>query len=417
MNILKRLGNIFVRNLWLKVLAIFLATVVWVVVARINDPVSSNTFNNVKVTLLNADTLINEGKVFQVLDKSDQVRVTVRAPQSVMNSISVSDITVYADLSEISEEGKVPIVCNLDRAESIVLDHNELLVNVEDKKTRYINISYEIVGAVGEGCVQGKVNLDRNRIEISGPASDVDKVSYAKVIIDLDGALKTISADMEIGLYDSDNRRIESENIIKQTDYVTATVTVLSTKEVPVIATVTGEVSPDCLFTDDIFIDPEVVTIAGDTGVLNTITAIQITDPVDINGATSDVVATYDLSNYIPTGVSIADDDYNGEVDVVAYIEKIAEKTISVPLSRITILNIPDGYKAGIIADDTVSVRLTGLRAELNAISADSITGTAELDENMTPKDGEIVVIPVHFNMSAHTSFDPIEVHIIISKD
>ena len=100
---------------------------------------------------------------------------------------------------------------------------------------------YQTIGSVGEGCVQGKVTLDRNRLEVTGPESAVDRVAYAQVTIDLDGAIKTISADMEIFLYDNQGRRVDSEMIIKQTDYVTTTVTVHSTKTVPIYAFTTGE--------------------------------------------------------------------------------------------------------------------------------------------------------------------------------
>ena len=418
MKMLKRFGKILTNNLWLKILAVMIAFVVWIIVAQINNPVSTQTFNNVRVTLVGTNVLENEGKVYQVLNNSDIVKITVRAPESVISTLTAADISAIADLSEIREDGTVPIVYSLDRAESITADHDEVQVVVEDKKTRYINIVYELVGSVGDGCVAGKVNLERNRIEVSGPESEVDKVAYAQVTIDLDGAIKTISADMEIHLYDQSGHRIESETIVKQTDYVTATVTVLSTKNVPIYSSATGEPANGYLYADDIYIYPEVVTIAGDTGVLNNISWIEV-DPIDIGGATGDVQATYDINKYLPSGVSLEEPGYDGEITVTAYIEKIVEKYVNLSADRIAITNIPDGFTAEIIDEAPISVRLSGLNLELNAISSESLSGTAEItsDAGGSFADGDILILPVRFVLSEHVKADTVYVRVLLTSE
>ena len=418
MKVLKRLAGILTKNLGLKILSVILAFVVWILVARITNPVSSNSFSNVRVTLLNTESLDAAGKVYQVLDNSDIIKVTVRAPQSVMSGITATNINAYADLSEISEDGTVPIVCSIDSAESVIIDHSTLKINVEDKTSKYVNIVYEIVGSVGDGCVQGKVVLDRNRIEVSGPQSDVDKVSYAKVVIDLDGALKTISADMEVILCDESGRRISGENIVKQADYVTTTVTVLSTKEVPVYSYVTGEPADGYLFTGALQVYPTHITIAGDTSVLNNISHIEITDPVDLSDATKDVLATFDLSKYLPSGVSVEEPGFEGEVAVTAYVEKIAEKTVNVPALRISLTNIPDGYEAELTDTESVPVHLSGLATELNAISSESLVCTVDISGNLPEEyeDGDILAIPVRFTLSDHVKADPVYVHVILKE-
>ena len=418
MKVLKRLGKSLTNNLWLKLLALLLAFVLWVLVAQINNPVRTLTYNNVKVTLVGTDVLDAEGKVYQVLDGTDTAKVTVRAPESVISSLTANDISAVADLSNISEDGTVPIVYSLDRAESITADHDTLSVSVENRITKYVNISSQTVGSVGEGCVQGRVNLERNRIEITGPESAVNRVSYAQVTIDLDGALKTISADMEIILYDAKGNRVESDTIVKQTDYVTTTVIVLSTKTVPVYAFATGEPAAGYIFTGDISVSPEVVTIAGDTSVLNNISRIEITNPVDIASANSNVTATYNITEFLPSGVTFEDPDFDDEVFVTAYVEKKAEKTLTVSADHFALTDIPEGYDVEIDMPDDVSVRITGLQTELNAISAESLRGVAEVDSYLASVYGDdysgitYANIPVRFNLSEHVEADPVFIRI-----
>ena len=422
MNVLKRLGGILTNNIGLKLLSVGLAFVLWVIVAQISNPVGTVTFSNVEVTLLNADLLESQGKVYQVLDQTNFAKVTVRAPESVISTLSASDITAVADLSEISEDGTVPITYSLDRAERIIADHDELLVTVDDKKTKYINIQYQLIGSVGEGCVQGQVKLDRNRLEVSGPASAVDRISYALVTIDLDGAVKTISADMELVLCDATGVRIDNEMIVKQTDYVTTTVTVLSTKTVPIYASVTGEPAIGYIYTGDIEVSPEVITIAGDTSVLNGIAAITITDPVDIGSARNDITATYDLSKYLPGGVEFEDKTFDGEVAVTAYVEKMLEKNLTISTDALLIHDVPEGFEAEIVAADEINVRLVGLETELNAVSSESLTGIVEIESYLTANnitdihDGDIIAIPVKFNLSEHVNADAIYVRVLLTQ-
>lgn len=415
---LKRLGKTLTNNIWLKVLALVLAFVLWVLVAQINNPVRTLTYNNVKVTLVGANILEAEGKVYQVLNNSDIAKVTVRAPESVINSITASDITAIADLSQINEDGTVPIIYSLERAESITADHDTVSVAVENRVTKYVNIVSQTVGSVGEGCVQGKVNLERNRIEITGPQSAVDRVSYAQVTVDLDDAVKTISADMEIILYDTKGNRVESDTILKQTDYVTVTVTILSTKTVPIYASTTGEPADGYIFTGDITVNPGVVTIAGDTSVLNNITRIDIIRPVDITNAKDATLATFPISEFLPAGVTFEDPDFEDEVSVTAFVEKKAEKTLTLSADHFTLTDIPEGYEAEIAVDEEIAVRLTGLSTELNAVSAESLRGLVEVDSYLSSVYGDdysgitFANIPVKFFLSEHVEADPVYIRV-----
>ncbi len=420
MKILKRLGGIFTHNLWMKLLALILAVAIWVIVAQITNPASTVTFSNIKVTLLNADILESEGKIYQVLDGSDTCKVTIKAPESIIRSFNASDISAVADLSKVTAQGTVPIVYSLDRAESIVGDHDELLVSVEDKVTKYVNITYWTNGSVGENCVLGKVNLDRNRLEISGPRSEIEKVSYAMVEIDLDGAVKTISADMELFLYDSDNVKIETDNITKQTDYVTTTVTVLSTAEVSIVAYTTGTPAAGYLYLDSIDVSPSTVRIAGDTSTLMHIPYIEITDPVDITAARNNVTATYDLSNYLPAGVSYQDSEFDDNITVTAHVAKTVDKTIYISPLNISITDLPSGLTAEAYSTEDIAVKLTGLETDLNAISADSLSPAVEVSsyiqeaELKNVKAGDILTIPVKLRVSENVKAEECYVKIII---
>ena len=72
--------KLLTRNLGLKLASLVLAFVLWFLVAQIYDPKDTVTFNNIQVRLINTDLLEQEGKVYEVLDNSNLVRVTVTGP-------------------------------------------------------------------------------------------------------------------------------------------------------------------------------------------------------------------------------------------------------------------------------------------------------------------------------------------------
>ena len=86
------------NNLGLKLVSVVLAVVVWLIVVSIDDPVITRTYNGIEVELLNTEAITSQGKVYEVLDGSNVVSVTVSAKRSVLEKISRDYIKASADL-------------------------------------------------------------------------------------------------------------------------------------------------------------------------------------------------------------------------------------------------------------------------------------------------------------------------------
>lgn len=101
-SILKKAVRLVTNNFGLKILAVIASCGLWVVVDNINDPLDSETFYNVPVDIINADLVTNEGKVYDVLDGTDVVNVTVRGKKSLLSYVAKEDIRAVADMSELT---------------------------------------------------------------------------------------------------------------------------------------------------------------------------------------------------------------------------------------------------------------------------------------------------------------------------
>lgn len=378
---MKKLKGWLVTDWWLKLISLFLAFVIWFAVVQANDPTDEKTFNNVKVTLLNEEIFDEMNKVYTVLDNTDVARVTVRAPKSVLSTLTASDIVAEADVSNM-QDGTIAIdySVNVNNVESVKGNHDTLKLEMEDKARKYISLAPFTSGEVAEGYLFNGVTLDQNMLEISGPKSSVEKVSYAAVEIDVTNAKSSLSANMEVILYDSSNQQISDSSIKKQVDYVHVDVEILETKSVIIYASKTGVPASGYEYTGNIYISPETVTIAGTSETLAGTNRILISDPIDISGVVSDVIKEVDLGNYLPDGIIFADSTFDGMAKVTVYVEQLSYKTFQISADSVQLYNVPDENSGNIaLADEPVYVTLCGLQEELDKASNDSITVSVDV--------------------------------------
>ena len=83
----------------------------------------------------------------------------------------------------------------------------------------------------------------------------------------------------------------------------------------------------------------------------------------------------------MPDGVILAEENFEGKVNVVARVEAEVERAVRIPVGSIRFTGIPDGYRAIITEPaNECSVVLAGLQAVLNEVTAEDITAVVDLD-------------------------------------
>ena len=87
---LKTLGGKLVNNIGLKLLALFLATVLWMVVVNTEDPIVRKSMT-VSVFMKNQEYITDMGKYMDVLNDSNTVTFYYTTKRSVWESISGTD--------------------------------------------------------------------------------------------------------------------------------------------------------------------------------------------------------------------------------------------------------------------------------------------------------------------------------------
>ncbi len=401
------------HNLGLKITSLLLAYLLWLVIVQMGDPQDTGYYN-VSVQLVNTELLEQQDKVYEVLDDTDMVRVTVRGPRSVLKNIRETDIIAEADVSLLTEINTVPInfsVLNLDKnklsAVSITGNQNVVRLSVEDRSSKYVSLIGDTKGEVAEGYIVANISTDQNRIEVSGPESAVAMVKYAGVVMDVTGATGNLSANMEVMLWDADGNQIDQKSIVKNVNYVRTSVEVLATKSVPVQIEYTGTPAAGYMAVGETSSDPETVLLAGAASDLANVNRILVPgEDMDIAGVSSDLVETINLKDYLPSGVRFADSSFNGRITATVYVLPVEDRTLEVPVGNLQILNMPEGFEAEWQEDVTsYALKVSGLGSVLEAMNPSEVIGMIDIkdwmeDRNMTVLREGTYSVPVTFELA-----------------
>ena len=417
--------KLLTRNLGLKLASLLLAFVLWFLVAQIYDPKDTVTFNNIQVRLINTELLDEEGKVNEVLDNSNLVRVTVTGPQSIVKSeLRRSDIVAEADMSKLTDINTIAITyyCENISNDSVEIkgNHDSVRLNVEDKTSKWIKLESNTIGDVASGYMIGNVTLDQTNIEVTGPKSAISQVDHAGVDINVTDSTTSLSANVDIKLYDADDNELVLESVKKNVDSAYMTVEVLATKEVPVEIEYMGVPEDGYMATGEVESSVPTVRIAGTVSTLVGISAITVPeDRMNITGQSDNLVDIINLKEYLPANVRLADKSFDGKITATVYIEPIVSKDLTVAAENISVTGVPDGMEAEITSTaEEYNITVSGLSRDVSILHDSSVTGILNLTQWMEDNGVEELTpgtytIPVTFNLAEDITVVPdINIHI-----
>ena len=382
--------NRLLRNWGLKLCSFLIAAVLWLIVTNINDPVGTFRVYNVPVTIQNTDLITNSGQVYEVLDHTDVIDVvTISAKRSIIDSLDESNIIAVADVNELTNLNTIAIKLSTnkynDKLESIRGNIDNVKLNIEAEKTKTLPLRTVTIGTVKEGYMIGDITTEQNLVEITGPESVVSQVKRAAATVNVSGFTNNIGTDSAIRLYDENDKIIDVDSIEKNISKVRVTVEILELKSVDIIWKSTGTPARGSMATGEIQTGKNSVTIAGKSKAVANINSIEIPETVlDITGAAESLEKIVDLTDYLPDGVIIAEEDFKGKVDVKVPVEPVVERVAAMAVNRIQIVNPPEGFEVEIDAEeDSFDITLVGLERDVDALDLGAVQVSVDITELM----------------------------------
>ncbi len=373
-----RMRNLYNNRIFWMVISLLASLAIWVYITSVDSDEYKQTFRGVRVELVGEDVL-RESKGLVVTDlDTNSVTVDLVGPRRVIASLDSDDIVAQVDVSKLSQAAYTSLQYTLtypDKTDTGSIqtvrkspETVNFMVSAQTSKTVQVRGSFE--GQLAEGYTAEIPVFEPSTITIYGPEAYIKNVSYAWVTFGKDNVDSTYSVETGYTLMNENGEECSTTGITCSADVVKATLPLLTKKEVPLSVDLiegAGATSKNTKVT----IEPESITLAGDSSILDGLNKITIAtiDLTDFGRSFTDTF-TIPLNDEIKnlTGVS--------EATVTVEIVGLETRTFTVKNIRCT--NVTDGYVADIISE-SITVTLRGPAEQLDQVQTENLQAVADL--------------------------------------
>lgn len=368
------------NNFGIKLLSLFLAAVMWIVIINLDDPVITRTYQNIPVDITNESAIASLGKVYDIVE-GRTVSVTVKGKRSIVDKIKAADLKASVDLSNISSFNKVEITASCEKYAyenlEITAKPKLMQITLETRGEKQVNVKVITTGTPAEGYSVGMIEAKPVMLAISGAKSVVARIEEARVTVDVSGETETFTRrDLEPKLYDAQGKEIDASRLTFNKKTVSAKVNILKTKSVPVEVKTTGTPAHG-YGVYQIDYEPKMIEIAGSDEELARIKSIPL--EIDVNDVIADVEETILLADYLPKGIRLVE-------NVEAIVAKVTVKPMEtrefyLDTTEIAVENIPEGMEFSFTSPETpVRLRIMGMEEELNRFTVSDLGAYIDLE-------------------------------------
>ena len=372
------------RIFWM-VIALLASLSLWIYVVSQETEAYKQTFRGVKVELVGEDILLNSRNMVITDLSTSTVTVEISGPRRLVGTWSSDDLIAQVDVSKLTQSAFTSLQYTVKfpdgtdtsgvKTNSKTPETVNFMVSAQTKKVVPVVGSFE--GGVAEGFTAETPEFDPSTITVYGPESYLKDVSRAWVVFGSNDITSTYSVDVGFVLQNEEGEECSTTGLSFSNDTVRATLRVLAVKEIPLsvdLISAAGASSGNTKIT----IQPESITLAGDTSILSNLNRISL--------------ATIDLSDFESTFegeyMIIYDDGLKNlsgltEAKVTVEIVGLETRSFAVPQENLACINVTDGYIAEVLSE-SLTVRLRGSKESIEQIRSENIRAVADLKDYNT---------------------------------
>jgi YbbR domain-containing protein len=358
-------------SLPLMVLALILSIISWFVAVESEDPTITGRYTEtIPVTLAG----LPDGMMLMEVSSRD-LRVDLRATQSVWADLTPQDFRAVADLTDLAagtHQVPIDIVLRTEPADILSIEPQIVIVSLERRLEKVIPVQVQIEGSVNLEYLRGTPTLAPSEVTLTGPASTIGRVAEAIVVVSVEGQTADVEGTHLVRLLDESGEMVSGLTV--SPDRVAVSVPIELSgyyRFLTVRVVIDGQVAENHRITD-IIVDPATVTVFGAPSVVAELPGFIETEPISVTGATADIIERPSL--IVPESVTLVGGQKPVEVTVA--VEPVqGSRTVNVPP---TIQGLGPGLTATIPLD-SIAVVLSGPVPVLEALGPGDVRVVLDL--------------------------------------
>lgn len=367
------------KAFWM-IVSLLASLAIWVYVTSVETDESKTTFRGVKVELVGED-ILRDSKNLVVTDMdTSTVTVEVVGPRRIIGSLSSDQLVAQVDVSKLSRAAYTSqqyTIVYPDGTDTSKLSENRrtpetinFMVSAQTSKSIQVRGSFD--GSLAEGYTAEMPVFEPSTITITGSEAYLKDVEYAWVTFSKENVDSTYSVETGFTLMDANNEPCSTTGISFSTDVVTATLPLLTLKEVNLDVNIIEGAGATKANTK-ITIDPVSVTLAGDSALLAGMNKI-ILATIDLTDFSSTFTETYT----IPIDNELK--NTTGITKATVTVEIVGLETKTFRVTNFSCINATEGYEADIITKSK-EITLRGTPEALAQIKDENIRAVADLTD------------------------------------
>jgi YbbR domain-containing protein len=368
-----RLTGRFSREDVIRLIAsLVLATLLWGWVSLVTDPEVTRSFGP-----YTPDYEPLEGDLLLVGSIPDVV-VRLTGPESVIEDVTIDEIAVSIDTSEIDEPNEYTLPIRVTAPDGVRKRQavpTSVKIFVERTQTAIFPLEPEVVDQPQNDPRQvGQLVPEVTEVTVTGPQSAVERVTQVRLPIEIGDRTRDFEAEFTPIALDQAGRTVAEVAIAPDRVRVHVPISRRG-RSVAVIPQVQGvpaigfeEVARTSI--------PSSVQVNGPPEVLASSVTV-LTQPLDITGATDTVTERVPLDlTSLPDGVEVVE-PADGMVDVVVQIDQRGVNQ-ALPDQEIVVVGLGQGLAAS-AEPETVAVTVVATQEQLEALEAGDIVVTVDV--------------------------------------
>ena len=375
-----RMKKIYNSKACWMIVSLLASLAIWVYVTSVETDESKTTFRGVKVELVGED-ILRDSKNLVVTDMdTSTVTVEVVGPRRIIGSLSSDQLVAQVDVSKLSRAAYTSqqyTIVYPDGTDTSKLSESRrtpetinFMVSAQTSKSIQVRGSFD--GSLAEGYTAEMPVFEPSTITITGSEAYLKDVEYAWVTFGKENVDSTYSVETGFTLMDANNEPCSTTGISFSTDVVTATLPLLTLKEVNLDVNIIEGAGATKANTK-ITIDPVSVTLAGDSALLAGMNKI-ILATIDLTDFSSTFTETYT----IPIDNELK--NTTGITKATVTVEIVGLETKTFRVTNFSCINATEGYEADIITESK-EITLRGTPEALAQIKAENIRAVADLTD------------------------------------
>ncbi len=301
------------RDNSIKILAFFMAVLLWVYVTNEQNPIISRTYQIPLVVQGQSEGYVANGL-------PEKVNIRVKSPRNIGAALGVGDFNAKVNLLGITEGNQqLPVLVTAPPGVEVLQVIPQVVEVLVDRITqKNVPVTLNIKGEVAQSYLRGEPVLKPSVVTLYGPSKLLAEINKLGVSVDVSEAQDTLVRNVAVqtgvkGITASPGRVL-----------VTVPVTSLPSGDLPVNINLTGKPA-EGYQVGQILVEPAYVQVTAPQQVIDNLAAVYSLK-VDISGVTEDVEREVVL--VLPDGATSVQPD---RVHITVSIEPLEEEPLPVP--------------------------------------------------------------------------------------